>query len=84
MSEVQIFDVTVEDVHGNCVGDTFRVYARDAKHAEIMALDDAADKYPLNHMGCDRPIFVSRSACWRCGTTEIFDGELRVCPECFD
>lgn len=82
--EVQIFDVTVDDVHGNCVSDVMRVYARDEGHAEVLALGEATERHPLNQMGCQKPVLVGRSACWRCGTTQIFDGHVVACPECWD
>lgn len=82
MKEVQIFDVPVDDVHGNCVHDVMRVYARDEAHAAQLAAGEAAERYPLNQMGCARPILVGRSACWRCGATEMFDGNLRMCEDC--
>ena len=84
MSEVQIFDVAVNDVHGNAIADVVRVYARNVEHAEDLAEREAAAKYPLNQMGCARPVLVGRSACWRCGATEIFDGNLRMCEDCGD
>lgn len=79
--EVQIFDVTVDDVHGNCISDVVRVYARDDAHAEILALGEATEKHPLNQMGCSKPVLVGRSACWRCGATEVFVDSQRSCPE---
>ena len=82
--EVQIFDVTVDDVHGNNVSDVMRVYACDEGHAVLLAASLAAERYPLNQMGCGKPSLVGRSACWRCGTTQIFDGHVIACPECWD
>lgn len=82
--EVQIFDVPVDDVHGNCVHDVMRVYARDEEHATRLAAAEVAAQHPLNQMGCGKPMLVGRSACWRCGATEVFVDNQRSCPECWD
>jgi len=82
--EVQIFDVPMDDVHGNCVHDVMRVYACDEEHAIKVAASEVAAQHPLNQMGCGKPMLVGRSACWRCGTTQIFDGHVIACPECWD
>lgn len=44
--EVQIFDVPVDDVHGNCVHDVMRVYARDEEHATRLAASEVAAQHP--------------------------------------
>ena len=79
--EVQIFDVPMDDVHGNNVSDVMRVYARDEGHAVLLAASLAAERHPLNQMGCSKPVLVGRSACWRCGATEVFVDNQRSCPE---
>lgn len=79
--EVQIFDVTMDDVHGNCVSDVVRVYAKDENHAQALASSEAVERHPLNQMGCTKVSLVGRSACWRCGATEVFVDGQRSCPE---